>query len=381
MRKDFILILFTTLSLFLFCSPPAGYVGRFQNTYLKKRQSIRPVTINKYVRIKIYEGKSKAILLKDNYVFKYKKNITRHNAGLYLPKSQGILISKTSYFIFNKKKYYGRLYIINSRRGYLYVNVTSLDKYLISVVGHEMSPSWPIEALKAQAIVARTYLYQRIIEQKRNIKYKKPYDVDSSTNYQVYGGDIKNKSRLQKAVFSTRSQILTYRGMLAKVFFYSSCGGQTASAKELWKENVPYLNSKKTIYCKSAKTYRWHREISLNKLERKLKFFGISSIRITSRTISGRVKNILIKNNQKSLNIAGKDFRRKLGYTFIKSSLFGIRVKNNIILISGKGYGHGVGMCQWGSYFMAKKYNKSYKEIIQYYFPKTVIESLQNIGA
>ena len=254
---------------------------------------------------------------------------------------------------------------------YSYINYIPVSEYLISVLGHEMNEKWPIHALKAQAIVARTYMYRTKIKNSHRI-----YDIKNDTTHQVYKGVLKDDKNLRKAVTSTKHKIITYNKNLAKVFFHSSCGSSLASAEEVWgNEKIPYLIHKRSNYCTQAPVYKWEYHLPTKIIAQKLGLTNISSIKIVERSKSKRIKKILFYNPSGKQSFLASKIRQKLGNQNIKSTLFGITLRNNKIHFEGRGFGHGVGMCQWGAKFMVEKYKKTYKEILSHYFPKTKIQN------
>lgn len=349
----------------IFCSPPAHY--RRQKTLEGPYKRTIPESYSgpkSIVRVKLHEGPLLPIYARE-YTFISQRNKI-YGRGQFLPPTGGIFISRENEFSLKGQPYKGKLEILAQSHTYLYINHVELEDYLISVLGHEMSHSWPLEALKAQAVVARTYVLHKM-----RSHAEKPYDVDGTTNHQVYGGIPENAFLLQSAVRLTEGEILTYEGMPAQVFFHSSCGGHTASSAEIWGSELPYLPAKKSFYCAPAPVYRWQFVMSLKELARRLGLRDLRKIEVVERTSSQRVKNLVIYTRFRRYKLSGEEIRRKLGPTLLKSTLFVIKQRAGKLQFQGRGYGHGVGLCQWGSRFMAENHSMDYRKILEHYFPGT----------
>jgi stage II sporulation protein D len=325
------------------------------------------------VRVKLYAGE--AIQVKaDSYSFTT-GNHTRRGKGTLTVTEEGTL-QPSSYFVLRSKRYSGILETRRVKGQWLYINHVPMDEYLTSVVGHEMSPQWHPEALKAQAVVARTYLLLKMKE-----RVSKEYDVDTTTNFQVYGGLKKNDTGARNAVAQTHNEVLYYKGQLAQTFFHSSCGGTLASAKEVWGSNVSYLHVQSSPYCSSAPVYKWQVRIPFSEISRRLSARGVRSVRVVERGPSKRVKTLKIVSSSGTRKVRGDKFRMALGALKVKSTFFGVAQKGNTVILTGRGFGHGVGMCQWGAKIAAEKKGIRYGRILDHYFPGTSLRSVdpQNV--
>ena len=351
--------------LIISCTPPKNWRS---SPYLKWQGVSNS---QKSIRVKLYKGSPIAVSFPKSFTFKTEKGSFKKDLKKFLPQESGELISSKNIFKLKKKVYPGQLKIIKKNKTFLYINIVPLEDYLISVIGHEMSPLWPKESLKSQAIISRTYAYQKM-----NSAKNKLYDLDATTTNQVYGGlIIKDREKLEKPVIETRSQVLTYRGELAHSFFHSSCGGRTSNASEIWKIDYPYLKSFKSPYCKGTSNYSWKIKILLSKLSKKLRLSKIRKAWVVERFSSKRVKTVAIQTSHGVKKFTGASFRRKIGMQKVKSILFGLRIRKKFLEISGRGYGHGVGLCQWGARSLAEKHSKGYRYILNHYFPNTNISS------
>ncbi len=269
-----------------------------------------------------------------------------------------------------------------------------INDYLRGVVPSEMPPYYNIEALKAQAIVARTYTYKRIEahaegedadicdnfahcqayynkEQLLGIWERKGYDENTRKRY------LQN---VNEAVVSTQKQVITYNGELIKAFFHASSPEKTESVDQIWGgEKLPYLvsveNEESKEYSNRTSSVEVGFEDFLNKLkennlvEDNVDVSCVKDVRISEYTTSGRVKNI---------DVAGKKISaEKLRTLFsLRSTNFGIEIKENSLIFNVIGNGHGVGLSQVGADFLASK-GKTYDEIIKHYYTGVEIVTLK----
>lgn len=256
----------------------------------------------------------------------------------------------------------------------IYINKVLLEDYLQGVVPYEMPSSWHIEALKSQAIAARTYAVNSIQKNKNEI-----YHLEATIQSQVYGGIAKETKNSNLAVTDTKGKILIYSEEPIQAFYHSNSGGQTETAENVWGSSLAYLKSVPSKYCEAATNFSWDLKLNREVLVDKLKAFGIKEIEsftIKSTTASGRAKEIEIKDkNEKATTVLGNDFRKAIGSTQIRSLLFEVSSDEENFFFKGTGFGHGVGLSQWGSRGMADA-GKSYKEILNHYYTNVTIANI-----
>ncbi|HNA79896.1 MAG TPA: SpoIID/LytB domain-containing protein [Turneriella sp.] len=325
------------------------------------------------VRVKLYAGEALAVKA-DDYTFTTGKT-SRRGSGSFTFTEEGLFSPKNS-FVLNSRRYSGALEAKRVGGEWLYVNHVPIDEYLTSVVSHEMSPTWHREALKAQAVVARTYLLTKMKE-----RADKPYDVDTTTNYQVYGGIKKNDGNARAAVAETHNEVLLHDGRLAQTFFHSSCGGTLASAQEVWGKALPYLGVQNSPYCSTAPVYKWQIKIPFSEIGRRLALRGVKNVSVAERSASKRVRTLKIATASGIKSVRADKFRVALGAIKVKSTFFGVARKGDGIILTGRGFGHGVGMCQWGAKIQADERGMGYRRILDHYFPGTSLRALngQNV--
>jgi stage II sporulation protein D len=251
------------------------------------------------------------------------------------------------------------------------VNFVPLEPYVASAVASETPPSWPLEALKAQAVVARTYaLYERVRHGDED------FDLEASVISQRYGAEPVPEAAAA-AAHATAGEYLAYGGEPILAAFHSSSGGATASAEEVWGEAVPYLQSVSSPD-DAAPDYFWSYDISLADLGAALREAGyqpgdLSEIRVTDRSDSGRVERIRCG----AVLLSGRDLREILGGRALRSALFDARVESGHVHFLGSGSGHGVGLCQWGASELARR-GSSYRAILAHYYAGS---DLRRLGA
>ena len=251
------------------------------------------------------------------------------------------------------------------------VEQIELEEYLVGVVAAEMPASFNNEALKAQAILARTYALKKISKgEKLTDTVSTQAYIDKNEMQKKWSNDYnKYYNKIVSAVNSTKGQVVKYNGNYIEALYHSTSNGKTESAKEVWGQDIPYLKSIDSSWDKKTSTYLKIENKGFNTL---MKILGIdidknTNIEILSKDESGRVSKIKIEDKV----YTGIEFRTLLG---LRSTDFDIAITENGLEIITRGYGHGVGMSQYGANEMAKLgYN--YKEIINHYYQNVKITS------
>ncbi len=271
----------------------------------------------------------------------------------------------------NKRAFRGRLNISHKAGGnFLVVNELDMEDYVKGILCHEAAPWWPREALKAQAVIARSYA----VYQKQFTK-DKDFDLTNDIYSQVYGGKTSEKWRANLAVNSTRGKVLLFEGKAFSSYYHATCGGHTEDAAQLWKIDIAPLKGVKCPFCLHSPHFSWEKKIPLAEIRQRLEAKGhncprIENITISGRNLSGRITFLKIAGEGRALEISAKDFRQALGPNLVRSANFTLEISGDTAYFKGLGWGHGVGLCQWGMYFMAKK-GRKYPDILKYYFPQT----------
>jgi len=272
----------------------------------------------------------------------------------------------------------GILHIVFVRDKLRLINELDVEEYLKGVVPIEISPNWNPEALKVQAIIARTYVLHQ-----RQANLGKEYDVLATTADQVYGGRTKEQPAANQAVAETSGIVLTYGGELILSAYHSTSAGPTEDASEVWGMNLPYLKGVSCPFDQNSPYYQWTKSIRMEALQDAFSKAGyaigtIAAVTPFRWTEAGRIGQIRLLHSQGELILKAEDLRRVLGYTELPSTRFRIEKIAQEILIQGNGYGHGVGLCQWGAKEMAEM-GYSYDKILKYYYPGVRVEPYSSI--
>ncbi len=254
------------------------------------------------------------------------------------------------------------------------INTLSLEEYLYSVVPREMSPSWPVAALQAQAVCARTYVLQRSNPQRA-------YDVVPSELDQVYTGIGSETAAGTAAVTATRGTVLRFGEQYARVMYSSCCGGHTEAASDAWGgTSLPYLSGVVCTTCNASPYFRWNRTLDVAAVAAafspELQAVGpLQTLREGDRDASGRARSIVLQAEHGALAVKGGTFRLRVGPRVLPSLLISrfepATEAPERIVIEGGGLGHGVGLCQWGARGLALG-GATFSDILHSYFPGTV---------
>lgn len=285
------------------------------------------------------------------------------------------------------KRYRGNIEFRVESGGLVAINELNIEDYLRGVVPAEMPSSWPAEALKAQAVVARNYALQKV-----EATNGSSYNLTNDQLSQVYSGYDAEVPATDRAVDDTRGVVMLNRGKLISAFFHSSSGGYTENSEDVWYNALPYIKSKADPYDKNNLHYNWQVNYTTAQLLEMFKNAGYQFKNITgldtAYTASGaRVKKLTVSgvgtdNKPLRAEISNADnVRIALG---LKSALFTLKKvydkdKKSLtgVNITGSGWGHGLGLSQWGANGMAKKGYK-YQDILKYYY--TDINIVGNYG-
>lgn len=284
-----------------------------------------------------------------------------------------VLTSTRSPLTINGRRYRDKLRVFpGPNRDLWVINELPLEEYLVGLINCEISSQWSLDALKAQAVTARTFA----TFQKGN-RSEGLYDVDSSVNDQVYAGIGLEDPRSRRAVKETEGELLLYQGKPIFAVYHACCGGKTESPEYLWTGNFPYLKSVVCTYCLDSPHFLWNYKVDSESLAKVLGSMGFPSqrvgeIQVGERSESRRVLRLLIKGEKGQWEIPGKEFRRLLGYDQLRSTNFWLKESDGVFLFSGLGWGHGVGLCQWGAKGMADA-GIDYRSILKYYYQNVEI--------
>ena len=259
----------------------------------------------------------------------------------------------------------------------LVINHVGLEEYLQGVLSKEAPFHWPIEALKALAIAARTYtVFQQLS------KTSLAYDVSGDVMSQVYGGKSAERGRSSRAVGITRGLVLTFEGKVFPAFYHSTCGGLTEEASVMGPFDLaPLKGDVACSFCVESPFYRWQRRLSGADVAWVVQQAGRGSIwpvqemTILAYSPTGRVGQIRIRGGGRVVEVGGYEFRKWFGFDRVRSTGFAILREPDGFILQGRGWGHGVGLCQWGAAALARR-GLSAKEILACYYPEAELVRL-----
>lgn len=268
--------------------------------------------------------------------------------------------------------------IVRNANGIIAVNDLPLETYLVGLISSEISPDWPPEAIKAQAVAARTYAINQM-DRVRRARPDASYDLESTMLDQVYDGAHREEAHVFGIVEATRGQVLRRNGVSYPVFYHSCCGGLTEYAHNVWNdaEGPPIVEDR---YCKRSPKHDWSYRISKAEFqkilsENKMLVGAVSSVTTVPLFDSPRVDTVVVEGAAGIQNVKATELRKILGYANLKSTWFQIAISGKDIVFTGRGYGHGVGMCQWGAKGMAEE-GHAYSDILKFYYPDAELTTI-----
>lgn len=234
------------------------------------------------------------------------------------------------------------------------VEIVPLTHYLAGVVSKEMPLAWPIEALKAQAVVARSYLFSRMGERRDKL-----FHVENDQMDQVF--EWTDSAKAYQVVLATDDVVLSSNKKVVKTFYHSDCGGQTVPADKVWTGAVD-LGTTQDPWCGSRSSNQWS--------------FAVPTSEFAAKDIfeAAYFKKKLVRFEDWGI----QKLRQVFGFSKIRSSPDTVEVNEDVVTFTGRGFGHGVGLCQWGSLYMAKK-GRTYMDILTHYYPKAEILKIQSL--
>jgi len=305
--------------------------------------------------------------------------------------------SRNGLLQYNNISYRGLFKVIPNGRSLELINIVHLDEYLKGVVPPEIG--WAgepeFEAVKAQAVAARTYAMSRLAQYPN-----KPYDMKSDITDQVYHGVEVETPLVSKAIDQTRGYVIKYNDELINAYYHSTCGGYTDDIDEVWdKKSEPYLRAvNDSGFCSWSKYYNWEEKYTAEQLRMRIEEYlssergkvirigDITDMYIKSYTPGGRISELTVQTDKGSYDL-GRDkirwvFKRSSNPEMIlQSARFSVKLKKNgngkveMVELIGSGYGHGVGMCQCGAIGMSRA-GRKFDDILTFYYSNTNLVKL-----
>ncbi|MGC8733438.1 MAG: SpoIID/LytB domain-containing protein [bacterium] len=354
----------------------SGYIGNgleFRGKNISLRYSLK-----KYPSI--YQGSNNLFnFLSINYNYPYLDYYYSQNKySINLDDLYNIVILSDNFIEYKNKKYKGIVRLIFQKDKYYLINYINLEDYLKSVVPSEMPYTWNIEALKSQAVAARTYTIKMMINRRSK---KEIFDVYSTVLDQAYYGIDYERDTTNFAVDSTKGMILIFNNEPIWALYHSNCGGYTIDGylpfNKLVSKDDYYLSSVKCFYPGNT----WVSKINLYEIKNLLKkytnkdVYSINNISVNSFKTTFIYQTI--NNTFANYSIYNWDLRKALNYKIKSPFIDKVKIEGDWVIFEGKGSGHGVGLCQYGANYMAKAgYN--YIQILNHYYPNATLISISD---
>ncbi|MBK24289.1 MAG: hypothetical protein CME70_09865 [Halobacteriovorax sp.] len=313
------------------------------------------------------------------------KSFTRKNKGkISKPILLASVSSQTGLISLDRTKYQGRLHVVTSpsEESCDVIQEVDMDSYISGLLSKEMNGAWPVEALKAQAVAARTYAFYKQTTQQvsRKLGHQAYYDLESSEKHQVAGDFFATTLNTDMATTDTAGYVLVTKGKgnLTETFFHAKCGGKTLKPSSVWSNRVEGYSGVSCPFCDSHGKKNWKESISRARMVKFLKWakrkghikFRDSLLKNKIRLAKDKFKanNLRIYLGSKVLVLKKPLLRRYFGRFSVSSNNYKMVSKGNDFRVYGKGLGHGVGMCQLGALDLADR-GWDFKKILAHYFP------------
>jgi stage II sporulation protein D len=315
-------------------------------------------------------GEKKVSSQQDIEIRAYNEKVYINGHALKGP--QCLITPASDVFFVQTIPYQGSVLITRYAGRWLLINCLDLEAYTESVLGSESWPGWPLEVNKVFAIVSRTYAIAMIMGARAT---HRPYHIKNTNQHQTYKGMHTNKI-LKEAVAQTKGVFIAYKRRPIIAMFDACCGGVIpAHHSGIDFVSAPYLAREYACtFCRACKIYSWQATYSLTELERILtgevngSVRGLQDVRVHKKDRAGLVHRILVKSRRATVIVSGKKMYSLLKK--VKSFCYTVRKEGHTIVFKGRGYGHHVGLCQWGAREMVRQ-GYAYDQIISFYYPGT----------
>jgi stage II sporulation protein D len=252
------------------------------------------------------------------------------------------------------------------------VHSLPLEDYVAAVVGSEMPLSFPPAALQAQAVAARTFAIFKKLEA---VGEGRPWHLGSSVLDQVYRGSLADR-RARAAAETTAGEVLVYRHAPIEAYFHSTCGGRTERGADALGRDLPYLASVACGRCGGSSLTRWTVRVPAAELGRIAGLPGaVVGLRVVERTGSGRARRVELRGGGREARLTAVDLRQRLGFSRLPSLAFDARMERGTAVFTGRGSGHGAGLCQYGAAGAAQA-GEDYRAILGRYYPGTELRKM-----
>lgn len=324
-------------------------------------------------------GSSTPAVVRDYSTGRTLGKVAAMNAFYAQPSASGVTVERMQsgtmsieptgdgYVYIGDRWYRGKTLLVNTDKGLTAVNYVDLEQYLYSVLGAEMNGNWPSEALKAQAVAARTYAIYKRKNESNDI-----YDVVNTQASQVYKGIVSESPGTHAAVNATTGQVLTYNNQIILSVFHACSGGHTANVEDVWSESLPYLRGVQD-FDQNVRACQWVKTFSPKEINKRISGVGNLVSLTPTLTPYGSIKVIKFVGDKGTRELKGEAVRNVLG---LRSTRFIITEDPLGLRFDGRGWGHGLGMSQWGAYNLAKQGIK-YQQILGHYYRDTQLAIIE----
>lgn len=250
------------------------------------------------------------------------------------------------------------------------IGVVPLEEYIVGVLSSEMPSSWPLETLKAQAVAIRSYTLA-VMEERKVRAFHVENNVMDQVFHHVMGAD-ENDLKIKRAIQAvSETQGLRLYGpnhKVLKAFYHADCGGKTATAKSVWQSGID-AGVAVDSSCPTGPHGQWHLKLSKQELKKRLHLNDFASLSLLKSKGDLRVQSVQVAMlDGTSKVISANSFRQALGFQDLRSTSFEMQTKGEQVLFAGRGFGHGVGLCQWGSRVLGQ-HGAGFQEILKHYYP------------
>lgn len=276
------------------------------------------------------------------------------------------------------RRFPGSLHLVPAGRTVLVVNVVPLETYLEGVVLPEMGPGADDEALKAQAVASRSYALARL-----RARQGRPYHLAADQSSQVYLGLAEHPARAAAVVADTGGEVLTWQGAVLPGLYASTCGGTTRPAGEAFGGPTPApLQGVTCGFCDQAPPARWEAALPVEAVRRSLGLpHPVHGVAALLRRPSGRIRAMVLSGpGSASSRTEVKDLRRAFRGRLLSTWVVQARVEGGRLHLEGRGFGHGVGLCQYGARTLARA-GRGYREILEHYYPGALLRRVYPVAA
>lgn len=287
----------------------------------------------------------------------------------YVLNKPAVVTTQAGFLSVDDRMFRGALELHPHKQDLFLINLIEIDDYLAGLVNKEFRSSWPTEAVKAQVVAARSYALATAADRRSADHF---FDLTNTEADQVYDGFIPEDGPAFRRVRETRNMVLTFEEQLLKAFYHASNGGHSELPNQVWgahtsrRDHYAYQARPSPIDLEVA-SFPWN--LRLSAATGGLFAVGnLSRIQVLERSTGGRVQRIKLTGDLGEKTVTGFEFRSKLGNRLVKSTLFWPELNGNHWELKGRGFGHGVGLSQWGAKAMAER-GSTMKEILKHYYP------------